>query len=263
MLFLNYYYSYSYIHISSSSSFSPNPKNNNNLNHHKPLSIPNNNNSHSHDHISIIKSPTPPWIKSPLHLQPQQHLLNSNVEKSDLSDKALNSKEISGKKVLRKIAHKVEKLHKALDSEKNETLTQMGSEKVENFGDCLDILMENEEVVNKGRMPWEKDEKIGFFKVKREKTFSAADLNVDKVVLHRLRGEAARMRKWVKVKKIGVTQDVVDEIKRSWRMNELAMVKFDIPLCQNMGRAREIVEVRLLSLYSYIYEFSFDDTRLV
>ncbi|QHO09749.1 Chloroplastic group IIA intron splicing facilitator CRS1 [Arachis hypogaea] len=52
------------------------------------------------------------------------------------------------------------------------------------------------------------------------------------------------MRIWVKVKKLGVTQDVVDEIKRTWRNNELAMLKFDIPLCKNMDRAREIVELK-------------------
>ena len=51
------------------------------------------------------------------------------------------------------------------------------------------------------------------------------------------------MRTWIKVKKAGVTQDVVDQIKRTWRRNELAMIKFDIPLCRNMDRAREIVEV--------------------
>lgn len=241
MLFLNY--SFSVIHISSSSSNNNNNINNNNLNHNKPnsLSIPNNDD----DNVSIkFKSPTPPWIKAPLLLQPHQ-LLNSNVEpkQRDHSDKALTGKELRGKKALKKIAHKVESLHK--------TQTQMGSQKVENFG-SLENLMENVEVVRKERMPWERHEKVDFLKVKKEKIVTAADLTLDKVLLQRLRSEAAIMRIWVKVKKAGVTQDVVNQIKRTWRTNELAMVKFDIPLCQNMDRAREIVEVRLLSLYSFL-----------
>ncbi|XP_058728773.1 chloroplastic group IIA intron splicing facilitator CRS1, chloroplastic-like isoform X2 [Vicia villosa] len=234
MLFLNYS-SYSVVHISSSS-FSSNPKNN--LNHHKPTSLSiSNNNSHSHDDdVSIkFKAPTPPWMNSPLLLQPKD-LPNPNLQKRDHSDKSLTGKQVKGKKALKKIAHKVERLHS--------TETQMGSKKVENFGACLESLMENEEVVTKGRMPWEKDEKIDFLKVKKEKIVTSADLALDKVLLQRLRGEAAKMRIWVKVKKAGVTQDVVKEIKRTWRTNELAMVKFDIPLCQNMDRAREIVETK-------------------
>jgi len=237
MLFINY--SCSVIHISSSSN-----NNNNNLNHNKPnsLSIPNNDD----DNVSIkFKSPTPPWIKAPLLLQPHQ-LLNSNVEprQRDHSDKSLTGKELRGKKALKKIAHKLESLHK--------TQTQMGSQKVENFGSSLKNLMENDKVVRKERMPWERDEKVNFLKVKKEKIVTAADLTLDKVLLQRLRSEAAIMRIWVKVKKAGVTQEVVNQIKRTWRTNELAMVKFNIPLCQNMDRAREIVEVRLLSLYSYL-----------
>ncbi|GAU34833.1 hypothetical protein TSUD_259130 [Trifolium subterraneum] len=248
MLFLNY--SCSAIHVSSSSSFSSNPKNNNNnnLNHHKPtsLSIPNNNNnsiSDDNNDVSIkFKAPTPPWMKGPLLLQPKQFLnftshSNSKVEqKRDLSDKSLTGKEVRGKKALKKIAHKVERLHK--------TETQMGSGKVENFGSCLEGLMENDEVVIKGRLPWEKDEKIDFLRVKKEKIVSFADLKLDKALLQRLRSEAAKMRIWVKVKKAGVTRDVVKEIKRTWRTNELAMVKFDIPLCKNMDRSREIVETK-------------------
>ncbi|KAI5392181.1 hypothetical protein KIW84_076825, partial [Lathyrus oleraceus] len=202
-----------------------------------------NDNSHSHDdHVSIkFKAPTPPWMNAPLLLQPK-HLLNfsshpnPNIKKRDLSDKSLTGKEVRGKKALKKIAHKVEKLHK--------TETQMGSEKVENFGACLESLMENEEVVTKSRMPWERDEKIGFLKMKKEKIVTSADLALDKALLQRLRGEAAKIRIWVKVKKAGVTQDVVNQIKKTWRTNELAMVNFDFPLCQNMDRAREIVETK-------------------
>lgn len=93
------------------------------------------------------------------------------------------------------------------------------------------------------RMPWVREERIVFRGMKKEKVATAAELSLDGMLLGRLRGKAARMRRWVKVMKAGVTQAVVDEIKLVWRKNELAMVKFGVPLCRNMDRAREIVEV--------------------
>lgn len=238
MLFLSFHpslstnsYSYSRFHISSS--LPPNSNNGHNHQHTSPSQVP-------------IKSPTPPWMKVPLLLQPHELVDLSNPkskkfkpEKHELSDKALMGKEVRGKRAMKKIVDRVEKLHKTQNS--NET--RVDSLNVENFGGYLEILKENEEVRSKGRMPWEKDEKFGFVKVKREKAVTAAELTLDKALLRRLRNEAARMRTWIKVKKAGVTQDVVDQIKRTWRRNELAMIKFDIPLCRNMDRAREIVEV--------------------
>ena len=72
---------------------------------------------------------------------------------------------------------------------------------------------------------------------------TAAELSLDSGLLERLRGEATKMKKWVKVKKAGVTWDIVSQIRFLWKNNELVMLKFDIPLCRNMDRAREIVEV--------------------
>ncbi|KAL9297505.1 hypothetical protein ACSQ67_023401 [Phaseolus vulgaris] len=219
-------YSYSYIHISSSM-------------------LPNSNNTPSQ---LPIKGPTPPWMKGPLLLQPNELLDLSNpkskkfkLERQELSDKDLMGKEARGKKTMKKIVEKVEKLH----GTHNSAGALIGSPNVENIGGVLDSLKENEEVRRtKGRMPWENDWKFVYEKIKRKKTFTAAELTLDKVLLRRLRNEAARMRTWIKVKKAGVTQDVVDQIKWTWRRNELAMVKFDIPLCRNMSRAREIVETK-------------------
>ncbi|KAK7374873.1 hypothetical protein VNO80_08316 [Phaseolus coccineus] len=219
-------YSYSYIHISSSM-------------------LPNSNNTPSQ---LPIKAPTPPWMKGPLLLQPNELVDLSKptskkfkLERQELSDKDLMGKEARGKKTMKKIVEKVEKLH----STHNSTEALIGSPNVENFVGVLDSLKENEEVRRtKGRMPWENDAKFVYEKIKRKKTVTAAELTLDKVLLRRLRNEAARMRIWIKVKKAGVTQDVVDQIKWTWRRNELAMVKFDIPLCRNMSRAREIVETK-------------------
>lgn len=89
-----------------------------------------------------------------------------------------------------------------------------------------------------------REERVGNWRMKKEKVVSKAELSLDKELLERLRGEAAKMRTWVKVKKAGVTQSVVDEIRLTWRTSELAMIKFYMPLCRNMNRARDIVEMK-------------------
>lgn len=102
------------------------------------------------------------------------------------------------------------------------------------------------------KMPWEGNENLISVRVVKEKVVTAAELKLDKALLERLRDEASRMRVWVKVNKAGVTQAVVDQVHFTWKKNELAMIKFDLPLCRNMDRAREIVEVCYNS-----YNFSF------
>ncbi|KAK7317461.1 hypothetical protein RJT34_01719 [Clitoria ternatea] len=247
MLFLSLHHlhspnSYSHFHISSS--LLPNPSNNSH--NHQPNSLPIPKSSSSDD-ATPIKAPTPPWMKGPL-LLPSHNLLHlsnpqpnkTKLEKHKLSDKAFTAKEVRGNKAMNRIVKRVEKLHKAHNSAE----TQMGPSKVANLEGCLEILDVTEEVRSKRRMPWEKDENFVVVRVKKERVVTAADLTLDKMLLRRLRDEAARIRTWVKVKKAGVTQAVVDEIKWTWRKNELAMVKFDIPLCLNMDRAREIVETK-------------------
>ncbi|CAL0308274.1 unnamed protein product [Lupinus luteus] len=255
MLFLSLHPHHVSLHSSIHISLSLSPNNNNNINLNHPISLPISKDSTST--VAPIKAPTPPWMKGPLLLQPHDILDFSKThkrfntrhvadeEKQKLSDKALIGKEVRGKKALKRIAQKLEKLH-------NTEKTQLGTEKVDNFEEYLEKLNENDDDSSSNgrrrrsreRMPWERDEKIVFLRMKKEKALTAAELNLDKVLLQRLRDEAAKMRKWVKVMKAGVTKDVVDEIKRIWRKNELAMIKFDIPLCRNMDRAREIVETK-------------------
>ncbi|XP_017408902.1 chloroplastic group IIA intron splicing facilitator CRS1, chloroplastic isoform X1 [Vigna angularis] len=223
--------SYFQIHISSSLL----PPSNNSHNHQPPSQVP-------------IKAPTPPWMKGPLLLQPNELVDMSKPkskkfkwERQELSDKDLMGKEARGKRAMKKIVKKVEKLR----SSHNSAEALIGSPNAESLGGVLGSLKENEEVRRtKGRMPWENDAKFVYEKIKRKKAATSAELTLDKVLLQRLRNEAASMRTWVKVKKAGVTQDVVDQIKSTWRRRELAMVKFDIPLCKNMSRAREIVETK-------------------
>ncbi|CAA2955550.1 chloroplastic group IIA intron splicing facilitator CRS1, chloroplastic isoform X1 [Olea europaea subsp. europaea] len=71
--------------------------------------------------------------------------------------------------------------------------------------------------------------------------FTTAELVLDGILIKtlRVRGEAAITRKWAKVKKAGVTQAVVDQIHFIWKNNELALIKFDLPLCQYGESARD------------------------
>ncbi|OMO80207.1 hypothetical protein CCACVL1_13100 [Corchorus capsularis] len=198
-----------------------------------------------------LKMPTAPWMKGPLLLQPHEVLnptkpttKRSSNGNAESPDKALFGKEsgVRGKKVMEKIIRNVERL------QGNEVLEGTQSEICEEFevGDWLEEFGSDGEVKRfNGRIPWLRDEeKVVFRRMKKEKVLTQAEISLDKDLLERLRGKAMRMRKWIKVMKAGVTQAVIDEIKSSWRKNELVMLKFGVPLCRNMDRAREIVEMK-------------------
>lgn len=102
-------------------------------------------------------------------------------------------------------------------------------------------------------MPWEREEeKFILRRRKKERVLTTADLILDEGLLKRLRLEGSKMREWVNVRKAGVTETVVNDIRSVWEENELAMVRFDVPLCRNMERAQEILEVCLFVL-TYLY----------
>ncbi|XP_023551202.1 chloroplastic group IIA intron splicing facilitator CRS1, chloroplastic isoform X1 [Cucurbita pepo subsp. pepo] len=202
----------------------------------------------SSDSNAAINLRTAPWTKTPLYLQPleEEGVDLAKPERSNGSDghggkkryRALADRRNvkTGKYAMRRIAKSIEKLQKNGDSGE----TGMKLEEVE-FGDFY--LEGFDESRTRGRMPWEKDDGIVLRRPKK-KTVTSAELSLDKVLLERLRGEASKMEKWVKVNKIGVTQDVVNKIHFTWETNELAMLKFDVPLSRNMDRAREIVEMK-------------------
>lgn len=191
-------------------------------------------------------------MKGPLVLPPDEvlDLSKPRIEKrtsngeSQKADKSLTEK-ISGrrgKKAMKKIVQSIENL-------------QLGSNSVDtqnNWGDFEGGLMlgklksdDDGEGLKFGRkMPWEREKTTVFRRVKREKVPTAAELTLDKELLERLRREGGKMRKWVKVRKLGVTQAVVDEVHSLWANNELVMLKFDLPLCRNMDRAQDIVEIK-------------------
>ncbi|MBA0741847.1 hypothetical protein Gogos_014968 [Gossypium gossypioides] len=198
-----------------------------------------------------IKMPTPPWMKGPLLLQPDEVLnaskpttKRSSNNNSKAPEKALFGKEsgVRGKKLMKKIIRDVEKLqgNGVLDD------TQIGKFEEFEIGNWLEEIGSDGEVKKFDRkMPWvREEEKVVFRRMKKEKVLTQAEIILDNDLLERLRKKAMRMRKWVKVMKAGVTQPVVDEIRLAWRNNELVMLKFGVPLCRNMDRASEIVEMK-------------------
>lgn len=205
----------------------------------------------------LVRMPTAPWMRGPLLVPPREVLdlsrprsrnRGSGDRKPEKSDRALldRASGVRGNKAVRKIVQSIEKL--AGRSEAGGGGDESGE--VE-FGLCLEPLKAEERKEGGarsgfgGKMPWVREgEKAVFGRAKAEKAADVAELSLEKELLGRLRKEAAKLRKWVKVKKIGVSQAVVDEIKWTWRRNELAMVKFDVPLCRNMDRAQEILEMK-------------------
>ncbi|KAL1205828.1 Chloroplastic group IIA intron splicing facilitator CRS1 [Cardamine amara subsp. amara] len=196
---------------------------------------------------AAIKVPTAPWMKGPLLLRPDEILDTKKRIKSrngeEKTFKALNRREsgVRGRKAMKKIVRNVEKLHENSDSEE----TQM--DELSEF-DYLGRIEEKPESSGKrfgGKMPWDREEE-GFIlrRTKKERVPTTAELILDKELLNILRSEAWKMRKWVNVRKAGVTETIVNEIRSIWKSNDLAMVRFDVPLCRNMERAQEIIEMK-------------------
>ncbi|KAH9675706.1 chloroplastic group IIA intron splicing facilitator CRS1 [Citrus sinensis] len=196
----------------------------------------------------IKKMPTAPWMRSPIVLQPDEIIKPSKpkTKKSfKKTDKGLTAKEsgVRGKQAMKKIIENIEKLQK--DQILDETQKKV-MEKFE-FKGCFEENVSHEEDLRGGfggKVPWLREDRFVFRRMKKERMVTKAETMLDGELLERLKDEARKMRKWVKVKKAGVTESVVFEIRLAWRRNELAMVKFDVPLCRNMDRAREILELK-------------------
>uniref|UniRef100_A0A1S3X7J1 Chloroplastic group IIA intron splicing facilitator CRS1, chloroplastic n=1 Tax=Nicotiana tabacum TaxID=4097 RepID=A0A1S3X7J1_TOBAC len=231
-----------------------------------------------------IKGPTAPWMRGPLLVEPNQVLdlsksrkkKDANFAKTQNPSDALSGKVSGGrgKKAMKKIYQSIDKLQetqnlefthvetdakfefqfppgslthwKDVNFDFNEQTPYVKKDKVERVE--FDILSrENEGRGNRRsgeKMPWESEERFVYRRMKKEKVLTAAELKLDAMLLERLRGEAVKIQKWVKVKKAGVTRAVVDQIHLLWKNNELAMLKFDLPLCRNMDRAQEIIEMK-------------------
>ncbi|XP_010922095.1 chloroplastic group IIA intron splicing facilitator CRS1, chloroplastic isoform X2 [Elaeis guineensis] len=203
-----------------------------------------------------VKMPTAPWMRGPLLLPADQLLDLSNPRKKKppgdgdddddhpARDRSLTDKVRGGRnrQAMRGIIRSITKLREIHPMEEEENA--IGEAESPEFSVPLNI-GDDEGRRQAGRSPWMGvEKKLVFRREKKTRQPTAAELTLPGDVLVRLRGEARRMKKWVKAKKAGVTQEVVDEIRRTWRKGELAMVKFVEPLRRNMDRAHEILETK-------------------
>lgn len=227
---------------------------------------------------SAIKAPTAPWMNEPLLVKPNEMMeftkpktkkdsifgRNEEHPDMDLTGKVGGGRgKVAMKKIFKGIENlqETENLDETRENPKNVKFKfapgdfwgDGGYQNDEENSGVVQEIMENDEfdipladVENEGKLkklPWQRDERMVVRKVTKDKAVTPAELSLDGMLLERLRGEAATIRQWVKVKKAGVTQAVVDQVHCIWRDSELALIKFDLPLCRNMDRAREIVEV--------------------
>ncbi|XP_051127462.1 chloroplastic group IIA intron splicing facilitator CRS1, chloroplastic [Andrographis paniculata] len=231
---------------------------------------------------SRIKAPTAPWMNEPLLVKPNEVVdFSRRRKKKDFTtnknhsspDVALTGKVGGGRGriAMKQILKGIEKLQGTLNSEEIGETQESANFKFAPGDLCgnadynrrtkLDEISEEAqddlersefnipftEIKSEGgitQWPWKRNEKMVIPRVRPEKVVTAAELSLDGVLLDRLKGEAATIKKWVKVKKAGVTQAVVDQVRFIWRNDELALINFDVPLCRNMRRAREIVEMK-------------------
>ncbi|KAI3976558.1 hypothetical protein MKX01_008416 [Papaver californicum] len=178
--------------------------------------------------------PTAPWMKGPILIPSDEVLdlsrirkLNKNFNNRDdwsLTDKIRGGR---GKQAMRKIVESITKLDDL--TEKEGPLPQ---KEVEGY----DLNVPLEEVIGEEegdsrinpRMPWVLTQKVVFRRTKKERVVTAAELGLPEFLLKKLKCDARKIKKWVKVPKAGVTEAVVDEINVIWKRGELAMVKFEI-----------------------------------
>jgi hypothetical protein len=103
-------------------------------------------------------------------------------------------------------------------------------------------------------LPWEReeedDEVFGGGKVGRHSNTELADRTIPEHELRRLRDAALRMKERIKVGPGGVTQDIVENIHRKWKVDEVVKMRFEGPPSLNMKRAHDLLEVPNFMVHS-------------
>ncbi|XP_072990605.1 chloroplastic group IIA intron splicing facilitator CRS1, chloroplastic isoform X1 [Typha latifolia] len=201
-----------------------------------------------------VKMPTPPWMRGPLLLPPDQVLdLSDPKKKSTLDDAAADDEWDSsltakvrggrGRRAMLGIIRTVKSLQETNPLEPEHCYEKDGINDHEVFEFMSEVELDGDGMQRKA--PWVAAErKMVFRREKKEREVTAAERILTENELARLQGEARRMKRWVRAKKAGFMQEVVEEIERTWKKQELAMVKIVEPLRRNMDRAREIVETK-------------------
>ncbi|KAM0932415.1 putative RNA-binding, CRM domain, YhbY-like superfamily [Dioscorea sansibarensis] len=202
--------------------------------------------------IHTVKMPTAPWMQGPLLLHPEDVLTFSKDRKTKIKrqhsrvDRSLTNKVQGGRSrvAMRNIVRSISKLGTLAPVEVDGD-DERSDEDIEFSIPLEEVVGDGNGKVRKMKVPWGNVvEKVVYPKKKEECVLTTAKRILAKDVLQRLQEEAGKMDRWVKAKKAGLTEDVVNEIKRIWRKRELVKVKFRLPLSVNMVRAREIVEMK-------------------
>ncbi|KAG8047112.1 hypothetical protein GUJ93_ZPchr0008g11785 [Zizania palustris] len=108
---------------------------------------------------------------------------------------------------------------------------------------------EEEEKDRTREVPWaaarDEELKVVLRREKKVRQPTRGETELESAELERLRRAARGMERWTRAKKAGVTDEVVEEVRREWaRGQELAGVRIVQPLCRCMDRAREILELK-------------------
>ncbi|CAN6445081.1 unnamed protein product [Victoria cruziana] len=204
----------------------------------------------------MVNVPVAPWMKETM-VRPNDRVLDLSKKGND------RCKEVSGdgdklftagvrggrgRQTMRKIIQKVNKLGEFREMKHRSPNSTDSGLRFTEFARRLENGIGEEQVsdsVQRVKLPWARAESVVLRRrAKKCYGLTPEKLGLSEVLLSRLLYEAEKMKVWVKAKKAGVTQEVVDGIRRTWKNGELAMVKFDVPLCHNMERAREIVETK-------------------
>uniref|UniRef100_A0A0D9X756 CRM domain-containing protein n=1 Tax=Leersia perrieri TaxID=77586 RepID=A0A0D9X756_9ORYZ len=107
----------------------------------------------------------------------------------------------------------------------------------------------NRAVAPAAAVPWaaarDEEMKVVLRREKKVRAPTRAETELDAGELERLRRAARGKERWVRAKKAGITDEVVEEVRGEWaRGQELAGVRVVEPLRRCMDRAREILEVK-------------------
>ena len=105
-------------------------------------------------------------------------------------------------------------------------------------------------------LPWEREEEdeeaFGDGKAGRRSNTELAERTIPEHELRRLRDAALRMKERIKVGPGGVTQDIVENIHRKWRVDEVVKMRFEGPPSLNMKRTHDLLEVPNFMVHSYL-----------
>ncbi|RLN35451.1 chloroplastic group IIA intron splicing facilitator CRS1, chloroplastic [Panicum miliaceum] len=97
-------------------------------------------------------------------------------------------------------------------------------------------------------LPWEReeedDEAFSGGKAGRRSNTELAERTIPEHELRRLRDAALRMKERIKVGSGGVTQDIVENIHRKWKVDEVVKMRFEGPPSLNMKRTHDLLEDR-------------------